>query len=310
MDRLVHLASVLVLSTLVGYVLADALPGDAALAALGLNASADQVAALRAELGLDRPTLVRYVDWISHAIRGDFGESLQNGERIAPLLRDRFFVSFELMLLSLACALMIALPLAFISVGGSRPVISATIGAGALTALSTPGYVIAIALILLFSVTLGWLPASGFVATSESITGNLRSLVLPALCLAIVEAPVYLRTLERELRSSLAQPWVRTAQAYGASRGEVLFRHALRPSSLPFITLLGLNVGHMVAGAVVIETIFAVPGMGRMLVNAVYARDLTTIQACILVVATSYVVVNLLVDAAYNWLDPRVRASG
>jgi peptide/nickel transport system permease protein len=307
MQRVLHLAVVLALATLAGYLLTDALPGDAALARLGADATAEQVAALRGQLGLDRPAPIRYLDWLGGALTGDLGVSWASGESVAPLLRDRFMVSLELMLVAQTFAVGLAVPLALLI--ASRPPRAAryAIQGGALACLSTPAYVFAILLTLVFSVYAGWLPASGFVPIDTSLAGNLRSLLLPALALALTEAPVYLRALGRELDDTLGQPWIRTARAYGASRPRVLIAHALRPAALPFVTLVALNVGHLIAGAVVVETIFAVPGMGRMLIDAVYGRDLPTVQACILVVAVSFVSINLVADAVCARLDPRQR---
>ncbi len=307
MSRLAHLALVLWVSTLLAYAITDALPGDAALAQLGEAATAEQLASLRAELGLDRPWPARYADWLLGTLRGDLGASSRNGAPIAPLLLDRALVSAELMLLTQCLAVVSALALGLAGARWQGTALARAIDALTVTALSTPSYVFAILLITLFAIQLGWLPASGFVPPSAAVGANLRSLLLPALALALVEIPVYTRVLRRELVEVLEQPFVRTARAYGADATGLLLRHGLRPASLPFVTVIGLNVGHLIAGAVVIESIFALPGMGRMLLDAVQSRDLPTVQACVLVVATAFVCINLLVDAAYAWLDPRVR---
>ncbi|MEO0421909.1 MAG: ABC transporter permease [Pseudomonadota bacterium] len=307
MERLLHLLAVGVLASLGGFYLTDALPGDAAIAALGESATTEQVAALRAELGLDRPWLSRYVDWLSHAVRGDFGTSLRTGVAVGPTVADRLGVSAALMLLTQAIALGLAVPAALASTRRPRGAIDRLVGALSFIALSTPAYVLALGLILLFAITLGWLPASGYPTAGAGALDVLRALLLPALSLALVELPIYLRMLRHELLDLLGQPWARTARAFGASEGSLLLRDVLRAASLPLITLVALNVGHLMAGAVVIESIFALPGMGRLLKDAVLARDLPTVQSCVLIVAAIFVLANLLADGLAAWLDPRSR---
>ncbi len=309
MGRLLHLLAVGLLASLGGFYMTDALPGDAALAALGENATAEQLAALQAELGLDRHWLRRYVDWLAHAVRGDLGVSTRSGEAVGPTVLSRLGWSAALMLLTQLIALTLALPLAMLSAWRPGSWIDRLIGALSLLALSTPAYVIALGLILLFAITLGWLPASGASTLSPSPIEGLRTLLLPAASLALVELPIYLRMLRRELLETLDQPWARTARAFGASEASLILREALRAASLPLVTLVALNVGHLMAGAVVVESIFALPGMGRLLLDAVLARDLPTVQGCVVAVAVIFVLANLIADALATRLDPRAAAA-
>lgn len=309
MGRVLHLLAVALLATLAGYAMVDALPGDAALARLGEQATPAQLAALRADLGLDRPLPLRYVDWLLGALRGDLGIS-PSGTPVAPLLLQRFAVSLELMLLTQAMALLLAVPAALLCAARPQAPAARLVSSLALLALSTPAYVFALLLLLLFAVWLDWLPAGGFVPFTESPGANLRSLLLPAATLALVEMPVYLRVLRQELVAILGRPWIRTARAFGAGSAAVLLREALRPGAVGLVTVVGLNVGHLIAGAVVVETIFAVPGLGRTLLDAILARDTATLQGAILLVAASFVLVNLAVDRTCRWLDPRTREQG
>ncbi|MEM9386826.1 MAG: ABC transporter permease [Pseudomonadota bacterium] len=310
MERLLHLLVVGLLASLGGFLLTDALPGDAALAALGESATAAQVDALRAELGLDRPWPARYTDWLSHAARGDFGTSTRTGQAVGPAVMNRLGVSAALMVLTQVIALGLAVPLALLSARRPGSMLDQLIGALSFIALSTPAYILALGLILIFAITLGWFPASGYPADAAGVMWPLRALILPALSLALVELPIYLRMLRGELLQLLNQPWARTARAFGASEGSLLVRDVLRAACLPLITLVALNTGHLMAGAVVVESIFALPGMGRLLKDAVLARDLPTVQSCVLIVAAAFVLANLLADALASWLDPRSRGLG
>ncbi len=303
------LLAVLLAATALTFAITAVLPGDAAVAILGDTASQEDVAALRRELGLERPVVVRYGEWLLQAVRGDLGTSYRTRERIATMIADRLPVTLELILLAqaLALALAMAVPAGILAAYRSRSRTDAALGAVSIGLLSTPAFVKGIVLIYVFSVGLGWLPASGFVPLSEGLWANLGSLLLPALALALAEFPVYMRLLRADMIATLQQDYVLVARAKGLGVREILLRHALRPSSLSLVTVVGINLGRLVGGAVIIETLFALPGIGQMLVSAVYQHDHFVVQGVVLVIATGFVLINLAVDLAYAALDPRVR---
>ena len=286
------------------------LPGDAAVAILGDNATPADIASLRTELGLDRNVVVRYVDWLSHALRGDLGKSYRTRENIATMIGDRLPVTLELILLTQLIALAFAVPAGILAAYRSRTKVDSALATVSIGLLSMPAFVKGILLIYLMSVLLGWFPASGFKSLSDGLGANLHSLALPAMTLALAEFPVYMRLLRADMISTLQQDYILVARAKGLSVREILLGHALRPSSLSLVTVVGINLGRLVGGAVIIETLFALPGIGQMLVNAVYQHDQFVIQGVVLVIATGFVLINLLVDLMYALIDPRVRISG
>jgi peptide/nickel transport system permease protein len=305
MTRAGHLLVVLLCSTMLCFAMTEALPGDAASMLLGDTATPDQLRALRDSMGLDAPLPTRYLDWLMGAVRGDLGTSWRTGEPVGPVLIERFAVSAQLMLIALTGALLLSLPMALLATRYREHWVDGLISSLALVALSTPAFVVALLLILVFAIHLGWLPATGYVTTRDSAGAHFASLALPALTLAVAEVPVQLRILRGSLHRVIDAPFIRTARAYGASEWHLIMRGALRPASATFVTVLGLNIAGLIAGAIVVESIFALPGLGRLLVDAVYGRDIPTIQGCVLLVGVVYVFVNLSTDAACRWLDPR-----
>lgn len=301
------LLAVLLAATALTFAITDILPGDAAVAILGETASAEEVAALRASLGLDRGLGERYVEWLSRAARGELGKSYRTNERISTMIADRLPVTLELIALTQVLALALAVPAGILAAYRSRTRVDGALGALSIGLLSMPAFVAGIVLIYVFSVGLGWLPASGYSPLSDGLLANLSTLLLPALTLALAEFPIYMRLLRADMIATLQQDFILVARAKGLSVREILFGHALRPSSLSLVTVVGINLGRLVGGAVIIETLFALPGVGQMLVTAVYQHDHFVIQGVVLVIAASFVLVNLAVDLTYAALDPRVR---
>lgn len=301
------LLAIVLAVTACAFLITGILPGDLAVAILGENATPAEIQTLRQELGLDRPILVRYVDWLGQAITGDFGYSYRSNERVATMIVQRLPVSLELVVLSQIIALAMAVPagiLAAYRVGGLFDKVT---GFVAIAKQSSPAFLIGILLIYGFSVNLGLLPASGFKPVSAGWGENLKSMLLPALTLAIAEFPVYMRLLRADMIQTLQQDFILTARAKGMSPRHILLHHALKPSSFSLVTVVGVNMGRLIGGAVIIETLFALPGMGQMLVTAVYQHDHHAIQGVVLIVAVGFVAINVLVDGAYALLDPRVR---
>lgn len=286
---------------LLSSVLIHLVPGDPVELMLGESATAGDRAALRARLGLDRPPAEQVFAQLARLARLDLGESLHSRRPVARLVAERLPATLELAVAALAVAVALALPLGVLAArrrGGAAD--GAAMGL-ALLGLSVPSFWLGPLLILLFSVQLGWTPVSG--------REGLSSLVLPALTLGTGMAAVLARMLRGSLLETLSEDYVRTARAKGVPEGAVLRRHALRNAALPVVTVFGMQAGALLAGAVITETVFAWPGIGSLLVEAIQRRDYPVVQGCVLLISTAYVLVNALTDLAYAWLDPRVRVA-
>jgi peptide/nickel transport system permease protein len=305
--QILTLVAIVFAATALTFAVTEILPGDAAVAILGDTATEADIKALRAELGLERPLIVRYADWLGHALTGDLGRSYRTRESIAVMIGQRLPVTIELIIITQIIALGLAVPAGIIAAYRNRSAVDHVLGSVSIGLLSTPAFVIGIGLIYTLSVALGWFPASGYTRPSDSILGNLHGMILPALTLALAEFPVYMRLLRADMIATLQQDFILVARAKGLGVRDILVGHALRPSSLSLVTVIGINLGRLVGGAVIIETLFAIPGIGQMLVNAVYQHDHFAIQGVVLIVATGFVLINLAVDLAYALLDPRVR---
>ena len=305
--QILTLIAIVFAATALTFAVTEILPGDAAVAILGDTATEAEIQSLRKELGLERPLIVRYADWLGNAVTGDLGRSYRTRESIAVMIGQRLPVTIELIILTQIIALGLAVPAGIIAAYRNRSGIDHALGSISIGLLSTPAFVIGIGLIYTLSVALGWFPASGYVRPSDGILDNLHSMILPALTLALAEFPVYMRLLRADMIATLQQDFILVARAKGLGVRDILIGHALRPSSLSLVTVIGINLGRLVGGAVIIETLFAIPGIGQMLVNAVYQHDHFAIQGVVLVVATGFVLINIAVDMAYALLDPRVR---
>lgn len=305
--QVLRLAVVLLCVTLLTYLIVNILPGDVAIVILGSLATPQDIAGLRADLGLDRPMLVRYFDWLGSALSGDLGRSYRNGEPVAQAIADRLPVSLQLMVMAQIIALGIAVPVALLSVrrpGGFFDRMSASAAFGF---LAMPNFMLGIVLIYLFSVTFDLLPATGFTPMSEGLWDNLVSMTLPAATLGLIEWTVLMRVLRSDLLTTLKEDFILLARAKGLPPWRVLLQHALRPSSFTLITVLGLNIGGLIGGAVIVEQIFALPGVGRLLLGGIFNRDLILVQGTVSFIAAGFVLINFLVDMLYAVLDPRVR---
>ena len=305
--RLPSLLATLFAVSLLTFLMTSLLPGDPALQILGAeNATPEAVAAVRADLGLDDPLPVRYLNWIGDALTGDFGRSYRTNEPVSEAIIDRLPVTAEIGILAIIIALLVAIPVGMLSAYRSGTRTDKLISSTSFGLLAVPNFMVAIFLILIFAVWLGVLPATGWVNFTDNPVQNLRSALLPALSLAIAEMAVYTRLLRTDMIGTLQQDFVTMARVKGVSNRRILFRHALRPSSFSLMTVAGVQVGAIIGGSVVIETLFALPGVGRLLLEAVLVRDLLMVQGVALVIAVSYVVVNFTVDILYSYLDPRI----
>ncbi|WP_309229751.1 MULTISPECIES: ABC transporter permease [unclassified Blastococcus] len=305
--RLPSLLATLFAVSLLTFLMTSLLPGDPALQILGAeNATPEAIAAVRADLGLDDPLPVRYLHWIGDALTGDFGRSYRTNEPVSDAILDRLPVTAEIGILAIVIALLVAIPVGMLSAYRAGTRTDKLISSTSFGLLAVPNFMVAIFLILIFAVWLGVLPATGWVNFTDDPVQNLRSALLPALSLAIAEMAVYTRLLRTDMIATLQQDFVTMARVKGVSNRRILFRHALRPSSFSLMTVAGVQVGAIIGGSVVIETLFALPGVGRLLLEAVLVRDLLMVQGVALVIAISYVVVNFTVDILYSYLDPRI----
>jgi peptide/nickel transport system permease protein len=308
--KLPWLAGTLLAVSFFTFMLVSLLPGDPAVLILGAGGvSPEAVVALRLELGLDQPLLVRYFDWLGSALRGDLGRSPMTGQLVMDAILTRLPVTVQLGLMAIVIALTLAIPLAMLSAyfAGSR--LDRTISGIGFALMSVPGFMMAIFLILIFAVNLGWFPATGWVPLSVSLGANLQSALLPALSLAMIELALYMRLLRTDLIDTLQQDYIVLARAKGMPSWRILSRHALKPSSFSLLTVVGLQLGGVISGAIIVEEIFALPGVGRLLYQSILQRDLLMVQGIVLFIAMAYVLVNFLVDLGYSLLDPRVRYS-
>jgi peptide/nickel transport system permease protein len=305
--RLFYLVPVLIAVSLLTFLIASLLPGDLAYVILGDQATPEKVEALRQDMGLDQPVWWRYLGWLGHVLQGDFGRSFRTGQTVLQAVAERLPVSFELMLLAEIGALAIGIPLAIACAVKSGGAFDRFMTGSAFGMLSVPTFLSAILLIYLFAVQLHWLPATGYVPFSEDPIGNLRCFVLPALTLALGEWPVLMRVLRSDMIATLQEDFIAMARAKGLKPSRILLVHALKPSSLTLVTVTGINIGRLIGGTVIVEQIFALPGIGRLLVGAITTRDLIILQGVVLVVAFGYVLMNFIVDMLYAVLDPRIR---
>src|SRR6187399_852145 len=297
--RLLYLIPVLITASL--------LPGDLAYVILGDQATPENVAALRHDMGLDQPVWVRYFGWLGNILQGDFGRSFRTGQTVLQAVAERLPVSFELMILAEVIGLVIGVPLAIVCAARSGSAFDRFMTGSAFSMLSVPAFLSAILLIYLFAVELRWLPATGYIPFHEDPVGNLRCFLLPALTLALGEWPVLMRVLRSDMIQTLQEDYIAMAKAKGLRPARILLVHALKPSSLTLVTVTGINIGRLIGGALIVETIFALPGIGRLLVGAIYARDFIILQGVVLFVAAGFVMVNFIVDMLYAVLDPRIR---
>jgi peptide/nickel transport system permease protein len=305
--RLLYLLPVLLAVTMLTFLIASLLPGDLAYTILGDQATPEKVAALRATMGLDLPIWQRYGVWLWSALHGDLGRSFRTGETVLAAVSDRLPVSLELMVMAEVIGLAVGIPLAILCAVKNGGAVDRFVTGLAFGKLSLPSFMVAILLIYLFAVQLNWLPATGWVPFAEDPAANLRSFVLPAVTLAFAEWPVLMRVLRSDMIATLQEDYIAMAKAKGLRPWRILLVHALKPSSLTLVTVTGINIGRLIGGTVIVESIFALPGIGRLLVGAIYARDFIILQGVVLVVASGFVIVNFIVDMLYAVLDPRIR---
>jgi len=305
--RLMYLVPVLLAVSMLTFAIASLLPGDLAYVILGDQATPEKVEALRHDMGLDQPILVRYLGWLGQVLQGDLGRSFRTGQTVLQAVAERLPVSLELMLFAELIGLVIGVPIAIVCAARSGGPFDRFMTGTAFGMLSVPTFLSAILLIYLFAVQLQWLPATGYVPLTEDAMANLRFFVLPAMTLGLAEWPGIMRVLRSDMIAALQEDYIALARAKGLKPSRILFVHALKPSSLTLVTITGINIGRLIGGALITETIFALPGIGRLLVSAIATRDLIILQGVVLLVACGFVLMNFIVDLLYAVLDPRIR---
>jgi peptide/nickel transport system permease protein len=305
--RLLATVPVLLLVTAGVFLLIHLTPGDPIDAMMAESADATVKENLRRELGLDRPLYVQYVAWMGRVLQGDLGRSIRNQEPVIENVGRRIRPSLELAGLAMLVSVVIAFPLGIVSAARRNTPVDGAGTAFALFGICMPNFLLALLLIFLFGVTLRWLPISGYTDPLEEPLRGLRSLALPAITLGLALAAVITRTLRSSMLESLAEDYVRTARAKGLSEGRVIRGHVLRNALIPVVTVLGLQLGTLIGGAVITEYVFALPGVGRLVVDAVFARDYPLVQGVVLLIAVGFILSNLLVDLLYGLIDPRIR---
>jgi peptide/nickel transport system permease protein len=303
-------AITLLVISLIVFVGVRMIPGDPARVLAGTDADAAGIDEIREKYGLNAPVPVQYARWLALALRGDLGESIRTRQAVSRTVATKLPITIELACLSLLVAVAIAVPAGVVAAVRRNSLWDVVASGASLCGVSIPNFWLGIMLILLVSVRLGWLPASGFVPLGEDPLGNLRRMVMPALVLGAGLAAVLMRQTRNAMIEVLGADYVRTARAKGLAQPAVIVRHALRNGLIPVVTILGLQMGALMSGAVVTEQIFVLPGFGRLIVEAVFTRDYPVVQGVVLLTASSYVLINLLVDVSYTVLNPRIRIRG
>lgn len=307
LKRALSLALSLVVASLVIFFVIEVAPGDPASFMLGINAEPDTVAALRAELGLDQGKLERYLSWVGGMVQGDFGMSYTYRTPVAGMIADRLWVSLPLALYALALSTLIAFPAGIYAAArrgkaGDMAVMGAT-----QLGVAVPNFWFAMILVLIFAINLRWFGAGGFAGWDKGLGAALHSLTLPAIALALPQAAILARVMRSALLDILGEDFMRSARAKGLTRRQALWRHGLRNALIPVLTIIGLQFSFLLAGAIIIEQVFFLPGLGRLVFQAISSRDLIVVESVVMILVFAVILVNFLVDLAYALVDPRLR---
>lgn len=307
LKRLISLCLSLIVASFVIFIVIEIAPGDPASFMLGMNAQPDTVAALRAELGLDVPKLQRYFDWVGGMLSGNFGTSYTYRTPVAEMIGDRLWVSLPLALYALTLSTLIAFPAGIYAAarrGGPGDV--AVMGATQL-GIAVPNFWFAMVMVLIFAINLRWFSAGGFPGWEKGFWGGIKALTLPAISLALPQAAILARVMRSSLLDTLSQDYMRTARAKGLTKRQALWRHALRNALIPVLTIIGLQFSFLLAGAIIIEQVFFLPGLGRLVFQSISQRDLIVVESVVMLLVFSVILVNFFVDLAYAAVDPRLR---
>lgn len=305
--RIISLIITLALASVVIFAMLEIVPGDPAQLMMGLNATEDALDALREQMGLNQPVLVRYFSWISGMLTGDFGTSYTYSVPVSELVADRLVVSLPLALIALCLSALIAIPVGvYAARNRGRAPDTTTMGIAQL-GIALPNFWFALLLVYLFAVTLRVVPAGGFPGWSTGFWPAINSLILPAIALALPQAAILARVTRSALIEVLGEDFIRTARAKGLTRSQVLWHHALRNAMIPVVTIMGLQFAFLLAGTIIIENVFYLPGLGRLIFQAITQRDIIVVESVVLILVAIVITINFLVDIAYAWIDPRIR---
>jgi len=306
-QRLLQTIPVLLVVSVTVFSLIHMIPGDPVQVMVGDSQDPEVVAAIRHDLGLDRPLYVQYVSWLGDALRGDLGMSIRTRQPVTEIVVERAQPTLQLTMVALLMALSVALPMGIIAATRRNSGIDVGATTFALLGVSMPNFLIGLLLIFVFAIKLGWLPTSGYASVFDEPVRGLKFLILPALTIGMAMAAVITRITRSSLLESLDQDYVRTARSKGLLERRVVIGHALRNAMIPVVTVVGLQIGNLIAGAVITEYIFAIPGVGRLIVDSIFARDYPVLQGVVLFTAIGFILANLLADLMYAALDPRIR---
>jgi peptide/nickel transport system permease protein len=304
--RLTSLVISLIIASAVIFAVIEVIPGDPAAFMLGVNARPDTIAALRAEMGLDQPVLVRYFEWVTGLLRGDFGQSWTYKTPVADLIADRIWVSLPLAIYALLLSTLVAFPTGIYAASRRGGAGDITIMGATQLGVAIPNFWFAMILVLIFAINLRWFSAGGFPGWDNPAQA-IKALTLPAIALALPQAAILARVMRSSLLDMLGEDFIRTARSKGLTRRQALWRHAVRNALIPVLTIIGLQFSFLLAGGIIIEQIFFLPGLGRLIFQAISARDLIVVESVVMLLVFVVILVNFLVDIAYAVVDPRLR---
>jgi len=305
--RLIATAPVMLIVAVLVFLMLRLTPGDPAAIIAGDNANAEQIAAIRTRLGLDEPIVTQFFIWLGNLLRGDFGESFFFKKTVAELVASRLEPTLALSVATIVIAVAVAVPLGVLAAYKQGTLVDKIVMGFSVLGFSVPVFVIGYSLIYLFAIKLNWVPVQGYQRIGDGFGGFLQRLILPSITLSIIYIALIARMTRTSVLDVMGEDYIRTARAKGQVEIKVLFKHALKNAAVPIVTVIGLGIALLIGGVVVTESVFSIPGLGRLTVDAVLARDYPTIQAVILLFSFVYVLINLLVDVAYTLFDPRIR---
>lgn len=305
--RLLSLLATLVVASFVIFAVIEIVPGDPASYMLGLNASEDTVAALKAELGLNQSKPQRYINWVTGMVQGDFGVSYTYRTPVADMVRERLVISLPLALYALLLSALIAFPAGIFAASRRGGALDTAVMGGTQLGIAIPNFWFAMLLVMFFAVKLRWFSAGGFVGWDQGVWASIKSLTLPAIALALPQASILTRVMRSSLLDVMNEDYLRTARAKGLSKRQAMWKHALRNALIPVLTIIGMQFSFLLAGAIIIENVFFLPGLGRLVFQSIASRDLIVVESVIMLLVFAVVTVTFFVDLAYAWVDPRLR---
>ena len=305
--RLGSLCLSLIVSSLVIFACIEIVPGDSASFMLGINAQPDTIQALRVELGLDQSLVQRYLGWVGGLLGGEMGTSYTYRTPVSDIVKDRLQVSLPLALYALTLTVVVAFPVGILAAARRGSVTDITVMGATQLGVAIPNFWFAILMVILFAINLRWFSAGGFPGWDAGIFPAMKALTLPAIALALPQASILARVMRSSLLDTLSEDYMRTARAKGLTRRQVLWRHALRNAMIPVLTIIGLQFSFLLAGAIIIENVFFLPGLGRLVFQAITQRDLIVVESVVMLLVFAVILLNFFVDIAYAWVDPRLR---